>query len=209
MFRALLPKEVGFFDFFEEHAALIIQACEAFLELTNGRVADHVSQAARIKEIENQADDVAHRCMDALNKTFITPIDRGDIHGLIKSMDDVVDSVDATASRISLYDLTEIREEAQRSAELLLKAAHDIKAVVHALRNLKHTQFIQEKLIAIHGWENEGDAILRAALTRLFREETDAILVIKWKEIFERLEKATDRCEEIAHIVEKIVIEAS
>ncbi len=209
MFRTLLPREVGFFDFFEQHAGLIIKACEAFLELTHAEIADHDALAARIKEIENQADTVTHQCMEALNKTFVTPIDRGDIHALIKRMDDVVDSIDATAARISMYGVEEIREEAKKSAELLLNAGHDIEAVIQGLRHLKHTEQLQQKLIAIHQWENDGDAILRAALTRLFREEKDAILVIKWKEIFERLEKATDRCEEIAHIIEGILIELS
>jgi uncharacterized protein len=209
MFRGLLPKEVGFFDYFEQHAVLVTKACEAFLELTQNGKGDYDAQVDRIKNIEHDADDVTHRCMEDLNKTFITPIDRSDIHALIKRMDDVVDSVDAVTSRMSLYKVRVMREEARKLADVLLRASHDIEAAVHGLRNIKNAGEINKRLISIHDLENEGDTILRAALTRLFDEETDAVLIIKWKEIFERLEKATDRCEAIANIIEKIVIEAS
>jgi len=205
MFRRLLPREICFFDYFERHARLTIEACEAFRALTEGQA----DQAARIKEIEHRADDLTHECVDALNRTFITPIDRVDIHQLIKRLDDVVDSVDATTSRMAVYDLVEIRPEAKQLAEVLAKAARAIEVALIGLRSLKETEAIKTHLIDIHQLENEGDVILRAALTRLFKEEGNAILVIKWKEIFERLEKATDRCEEVANIIEKIVIEAS
>lgn len=208
MFRRLLPKEVSFFDYFEQHAAIAIEACEAFLALTAGKE-DHEAQAAHIKDFEHQADTLAHGCIEELNKTFITPIDRVDIHQLIKGMDDIVDSVDATASRISLYELTEMRPEGRQLAEVLVKAANEIAEALKSLRSMKRQDVIKQHLIAVHRLENEGDAILRGALTRLFKDESNPILIMKWKEIFERLEKATDRCEEVANIIEKIVIEAS
>lgn len=209
MFRRLLPREVGFFDYFEELARLSTEACQAFLELTEG-MSDHPAQAARIKDIEHRADDVTHTCIGELNKTFITPIDRVDIHQLIKRIDDIVDAVDSCTSRIAVYELSEMRPEAGQLARVLLRASIDIEEALKGLRNLKRSDGITERLIAIHQHENEGDAILRAALARLFKEEHDnPILVIKWKEIFERLERATDRCEEVANIIEKIVIEAS
>lgn len=209
MFRRLLPKEVSFFDYFERHAVLTIDACKAFLMLASGE-AENVAQAARIKEIEHQADTLTHHCIEELNKTFITPIDRVDINYLIKGLDDIVDSVDAATSRIALYELIEMREEARLLADVLVKAALEIEQALKNLRNHSNSWAVKERLIAIHQLENEGDAILRTALTRLFREEaSNPILVIKWKEIFERLEKATDRCEEVANIIEKIMIEAS
>jgi hypothetical protein len=204
----MLPRKVCFFDYFEQLAVMIIQACEAFRDLTEGK-ADNVEQAGRIKDIEHQADNLTHKCIEEINKTFITPIDRVDIHSLIKRLDDIVDSVDACASRIMLYEITEMRPEAMQLAEVLVKAAHEIEVALKGLRNLKNAPVIEEKLIAIHQLENDGDTILRAALMRLFKEEDSAIQVIKWKEIFERLEKATDRCEDVANIIEKIVIEAS
>jgi predicted phosphate transport protein (TIGR00153 family) len=209
MFRRLLPREVCFFDYFEQHAALAIDACRAFAALTEGTV-EGPAQAAHIKDVEHQADVVTHRCIEALNKTFITPIDRVDIHQLIKRLDDIVDAVDASASRLALYELTEIRPEAKQLAEVLLKSAVEIQAALKELRRVTEVGAIKKHLIAVHQLENDGDTILRAALARLFKEEHDRpILVIKWKEIFERLERATDRCEEVANIIEKIVIEAS
>lgn len=208
MFRRILPREVCFFDYFEQIAGMIIDACEAFRALTQGTVSA-TEQYARIKDIEHQADDLTHRCLDEINKTFITPIDRTDIHSLIKRLDDIIDSVDACTARIMLYEITEMRPEALQLAEVLVKAVREIEVAVKGLRNLKNTPVIEEKLIAIHQLENDGDTILRAALTRLFKEESDAIAIIKWKEIYERLEKATDRCEDVANIIEKIVIEAS
>lgn len=208
MFGRILPRKVCFFDYFEQLAVMIIQACEAFRDLTEGK-ADNVEQAGRIKDIEHHADNLTHKCIEEINKTFITPIDRVDIHSLIKRLDDIVDSVDACASRIMLYEITEMRPEAMQLAEVLVKAAHELEVALKGLRNLKNAPVIEEKLIAIHQLENDGDTILRAALMRLFKEEDRAIQVIKWKEIFERLEKATDRCEDVANIIEKIVIEAS
>jgi hypothetical protein len=208
MFRRILPKEVSFFAYFEKHVALTKDACKAFLDLTEGKI-DNVTQAARIKDIEHEADDLTHTCIEELNKTFITPIDRTDIHALIKRLDDIVDSVDATASRIALYELVEMRPEAKNLAEVLVKAVEELDRALRGLRKITKPADILQHLIAVHQHENEGDIILRAALTRLFKEEKDAVVIIKWKEIFERLEKATDRCEEAANIIEKIVIEAS
>lgn len=209
MFRRLLPKEVCFFDYFEQHAKLAIEACQAFHALTKGDVKSE-DQATVIKELEHQADDLTHRCIEELNKTFITPIDRVDIHQLIKRLDDIVDAVDASASRLSLYELKEIRTEAVQLAEVLVKAVTEIEVALKRLRHIGDVAAIKNSLILVHQFENEGDVILKAALARLFKdEESRPVLVIKWKEIFERLERATDRCEEVANIIEKIVIEAS
>lgn len=209
MFRRLLPKEVCFFDYFEQHAELTIEACKAFALLADGK-ASAADQATRIKEIEHQGDDLTHRCVEELGKTFITPIDRTDIHQLITRLDDILDSVDAITSRLALYELTEMRPEARQLAEVMVNATTAIGVALKCLRDLGKAKTIKASLIAIHQHENEGDAILRVALARLFKEEDSRpTLVIKWKEIFERLERATDRCEEVANIIEKIVIEAS
>ncbi|MCL5270793.1 MAG: DUF47 family protein [bacterium] len=208
MLGRFLPKEMGFFDFFEKIAALTIEACNELLSLATDSQ-NIAGRVARIKELEHQADDVTHECIEALHKTFITPIDRTDIHSLIKRMDDIIDSVDAATSRIVLYEITQMRSESRSLAEVLVKASREIEQAVHNLRNMKHPEKVKENCIAIYQLENEGDAILRSALVRLFKEEKDAVLVIKWKEIYERLEKATDRCEQVANIISGVVIEAS
>lgn len=209
MFKRLLPRETSFFDFFERHSKLSIEISKELdaIATNPAELSRHVS---RIGDIEHEADDVTHKCIDTLHRTFITPIDRSDIHRLIRRLDDVIDSVDSATSRMVFYEITDIRPEFKLFTEALVKAAIGIDGAVRSLRDLKHGQkVIEEYCRAIYEAENEGDRILRSALARLFKEEKDAILVLKWKGIFERLEKATDRCEEVANIIEGIVIEAS
>ncbi|MFH0792746.1 MAG: DUF47 family protein [bacterium] len=207
MLRHFLPKTTNFFDYFERHAALAITTCQELLALTSGQ-RDPAEAARRIKDLEHEADEITHRCIEALHRTFITPFDRGDIHSLITRLDDVVDSVDAAVSRMALYEIKEMRAEAVQLAEVLVKATTAIEETVRCLRNLKDIEAINAKCRLIHEMENAADAILRSALVRLFKE-ADAVLIIKWKEIYERLEKAADRCEEVANIIQGVVIEAS
>jgi uncharacterized protein Yka (UPF0111/DUF47 family) len=208
MLRRFLPRETSFFDFFERHAALIIRACQEMLEIASdsSKLPEHV---ARIKELEREADAITHQCGDELGKTFITPIERTSIHDLIKRMDDVIDSIDAAVSRMELYELHTTSAEFRAFAEVLLQAGKEIEGAVRGLRDLKNPKQIEQHCIAIHGLENRADEILRTALVRLFRDETNPIFVIKCKEIYERLEKATDRCEAVANIIQGVVIEAS
>jgi predicted phosphate transport protein (TIGR00153 family) len=209
MFKGLLPKETGFFDFFEQHSKLSIATCKE-LQAIAENPKELIERVNRIKEMEHQADDITHRCIDALHRTFITPIDRSDIHRLMKRLDDVVDSIDSAASRMELYELTDMRSEMTQFTETLLKATSEIDGAIHNLRHLHQKEReIEIHCQAVYEAENQADQILRAALVRLFKEEKDAVVVIKWKEVFERLEKATDRCEEVANIVQGIVIEAS
>jgi len=208
MLRNLLPRNTDFFDLFERHAALTVEACKQFQALTRPG-ADMDALAKRINGLENEADDVTHRCIEELHKTFITPIDRYDIHNLIKRMDDVIDSLDAATAWIGLYEIREIRPEAGEFADVLVRAATEVGLAIEGLRNMKNAKAITDHCIGIHDLESEGDAILRKAIIRLFKEETDTILVIKWKEIYERLEKATDRAEAVANIIEGLVIEST
>lgn len=207
MFRRLMPREMNFFNYFEKHSQLMIEGCEEFLAMVSDsqNMAKH---AARIRELENATDDVAHECIDALHKTFITPFDRADIHMLIKKLDDVMDAVDAATSRMTLYELTEMRPEAVQMAEVIVEASREIFETLKLLRDTSQISEIQKHCNKLHELENRGDDILRSALARLFKE-SDAVLVIKWKEIYERLEKATDRCEAVANIIEGVVIESS
>ena len=208
MFRSLLPHNANFFDYFEQHALLDIECCREMLALTadGPDMADHV---ARIKELERRADDVTHQCIDELHKTFITPIDRGDILQLIKRLDDIADAVNAVALRVSLYEIKTIKPEAREMADILVRAALEIEKALKLMRNMANAPEIMNVCIGIYQLENDGDSVLRAALARLFKEESNAIEVIKWKEIFEILEKAVDRCEDCANIIQGVVIEAS
>lgn len=209
MFNRLLPRNTDFFDYFERVSALTIEVCGELLSLLSDQ-AGREKRRARIKEIEHAGDDVTHQCLDALHRTFITPIDRYDIHHLIKAMDDILDSIDAIAARICMYGIAEIRPEALDFTRTLHRAIVELDQAVRGLRNMKHADAITKRCIAVHQCENDGDALLQTALTHLFKEGgISPITVIMWKEMFERLEGATDLCEDVANIIEGVIIEAS
>ena len=206
MFGRFLPRETSFFDFFEQHAALTIEGTKEFLSLvTTG--ANIAAKCRRISDIEHETDTITHRCVEALHKTFITPIDRDSIHRLITRMDDIMDFVEAAAERVELYELTVMTADVRDLADVLNRAAMQVEAAVRGLRNFKDTQATIKLCIDINRLENEADAILRRSVARLFKEEKDPIMVIKWKEVYENLEDASDRCEDVANIIEGVLLE--
>lgn len=206
MFGRFLPRETSFFDFFEQHARLTIEGTKELLSLvTTG--ANIPTKCRRISDIEHETDTITHRCVEALHRTFITPIDRDSIHRLITRMDDVMDFVEAAAERIDLYEVTVMTPDVRDLADVLHRAAVQVEAAMRGLRSMKEPQEMLKLCIDINRLENEADAILRRSVARLFKEEKDPILVIKWKEIYENLENATDRCEDVANIIEGVILE--
>ncbi len=208
MFRSILPQETSFFDYFEQHSRLCCEACHELYAMLSG-AGDLAVRAARIKEIEREADSVTHACTDALHMTFVTPLDRSDILTLIQRLDDVADSIEAIAARLSMYEIAEGRPEARALADVLVRASQEIAQAVSGLRDLRNTDMIRKHCMALFDLESEGDTLMRSALADLFKHESNVITVIKLKEIFERLEKATDRCETVGNVILGIVIEAS
>jgi predicted phosphate transport protein (TIGR00153 family) len=204
MLRRFLPREYSFFDFFESHSQLTIRTCKELLSLTSGK-SDMAESVRRIRDLEHEADKITTHCIEALQKTFITPIERTDIHQLIKRLDDIVDIINGASSRILLYEIKEMRPEARELAHILVLASGEIDGALKGLRNLKNIRLIKERCTAIHELENQGDEVLRSALMRLIKEN-QPMLFIKWKEIFERLEKAINRSKDVADMVEEIVI---
>jgi predicted phosphate transport protein (TIGR00153 family) len=206
MLSRLLPRETSFFDFFDEHATLTVKGARELLALvSNG--ANVTPLALRIKEIEHEADIVTHRCVEALHKTFITPIDRNDIHRLITRMDDVLDYIEAAADRLALYELVEMTSPLKELAGVVVRATEAMEKAVRGVRDLRHVETIRQACIDVNQLENEADAILRSALASLFRTEKDPILIIKLKEIYEIFETATDRCEDVANVIEGVALE--
>jgi uncharacterized protein len=206
MFSIFLPHETNFFDLFEQHAALIVKAAEAFLrQVSQGQISEEKIQP--VKEIEHQADELTHQCIEALHRTFITPIERNDIYQLIGRMDDIVDDIDAASDFLTIYKIQHMTSEVQNLAHILFQASQQVEQVVKGVRNLKETERIRECCRVVHQLENQADSILRQAIGDLFEKEEDLRLLIKWKEIYEILESATDRCEDVANIVEGIVME--
>ena len=206
MLGRFLPRETSFFDFFEQHAALTIEGTKEFLSMvTTG--ANVATKCRRISDIEHETDTITHRCVEALHKTFITPIDRDAIHRLITRMDDIMDYVEAAAERIELYEITTMTSDVRDLSDVLHRSAQQVEAAIRGLRHLKDTQHTLKLCIDINRLENECDAILRRSVARLFKEEKDPIVVIKWKEIYENLENASDRCEDVANIIEGVILE--
>jgi predicted phosphate transport protein (TIGR00153 family) len=206
MFRRLLPRETSFFDFFDTHAAKTVEGAKEFLQLASGNL-ELVEAAQRIKRIEHETDVITHACVEALHKTFITPIERDDIYRLITRMDDIMDFVEAASERMALYEINTTTPELRDLADVLLRSAEEVRRAVAGLRDMKDGDNVIRSCIEINRMENEADEILRRAVAKLFKEEKDPIAVIKWKEIYENLENATDRCEDVANIIEGVVLE--
>jgi predicted phosphate transport protein (TIGR00153 family) len=203
-----LPKDESFFDHFEKQGQKTVEGCRALLKMVS-EPGDIAAQAKHVSEIEHECDRITHAVVAQLHKVFITPLDRNDIYRLITKMDDVMDFVEAAAERISLYDIHDMTTEAGDLARCLLSSSERVLEAVHGFRNLNRTELILEKCVEINRLENEADSLLRGALARLFREEQNPITIMKWKEIYELLETATDRCEDVANIIEGVVLENS
>lgn len=206
MFGRLMPTEGKFFDYFNQHAELCVKgATEMVAMMTN--FDDLENRVHAIESIEKQADKVTHTTIDMLHKTFITPLDRDDIHQLITRMDDILDLLEDGAQTVSLYDITNATPEAKRLAELCLASAEKVKEAVALLHNMDNSRKILEICTEIDRLEADADHVMRAAMSKLFREEPDVRNLIKYKAIYEILETVTDRCEDVANILQAIIVE--
>lgn len=206
MLKNLLPREANFFQYFDKHAAVTAEASKEFQALAQdgGRA---VVAVKRIKELEHEADELVRQCLERLHRTFITPLDRNDIHKLITALDDVMDLIDGTARKIHLYEIHSVPQNIRDTSAVLVRATELVAAVVGGLRKMGDGSDILKKCVEIKRCETDADAIHADAVARLFREEKDPIAIIKWREIFEGIETATDACEDVANIVEAIVLE--
>jgi predicted phosphate transport protein (TIGR00153 family) len=208
MFAKLMPREGRFFDFFTAHATQIVEGSHALVQLM-ADPENAVVHAERIDHAERNADKITHETIALLHKTFITPIDRDQIHQLINNMDDVLDLIQDTAESMVLFDIRRATPEAQQLAQICQMTCDRVKAAVGLLSNLRNPEAIMKTCEEIDRLESDADRVLRSALSRLFREESDVKQVIKLRAIYELLELITDRCEDVANIVEGIVLEHS
>ena len=206
MFSRLLPRQGRFFALFNEHAELVVKGSRELATLmANGT--DLERRVYSVESIEKQADRITRATIELLHKTFITPIDRDDIHQLISKMDDILDLIEDCAQSISLYDVRTATPEMKRLAEICVGCAEKVQAGVGGLSNLKDPRAILAVCADIDKLESEADRVMRAAIAKLFREEPDAKQIIKLRSIYEILEQITDACEDVANIIEGIVIE--
>ena len=196
------PKEREFFDLFEEAGANIVRATE-LLERMLERWPDHGGLSRDIVVCEQEGDRITHDIIQRLNSTFVTPIDREDIYALASSLDDIVDFVEEVADFMALYRIEAPMEQAQHMARILHESARQISQAIPRLRSFKD---IHHYTIEVNRLENEGDRVVREALASLFERGIDPMMVIRWKDIYERLEDGIDSTEKTANILEGIVI---
>ena len=206
MFGRLMPKEGRFFDYFNDHASLVVEGAHelnAFLSDMSNREA----HAQNVAFIEKKADKITHETIHLLHQTFVTPLDRDDIHRLISRMDDVLDLMQDTTESLILYDIRTLTPEALALAQLLQKCCERLQAVVALLSNMKNAPQALAICEEIDKLESDADRVMRDAISRLFREEQDTRQVIKLKAVYEMLETATDRCQDVANVIESVVLE--
>jgi predicted phosphate transport protein (TIGR00153 family) len=204
----LLPRETRFFDYFNQHAALAVASARELAALM-GDLGSLEVRSKAIVDAEKQADKVTHETVHRLHQTFITPFDREQIHVLITTMDDILDLMEDVAECLFLYDVRRIGPEAPELAAICVDCTERVKEAVGLLPSMKNAAAILRICAEIDRLESQADRVFRAALAKLFREEADAKEIIKQKEVYQLLEAVTDKCEDVANLIEGIVLESA
>ncbi|WP_437759969.1 DUF47 domain-containing protein [Sorangium sp. So ce1389] len=201
-----LTRDAVFFDALANHAQRSVEASELLLEMLD-RLDDAPAFAKKISDLEDEADKITHECLAALHQTWITPLDREEIHALITRLDDVLDCIEAASVRLVLFEIDGALPEARQLAQAVVDSCTVMSSAVRSLRDLKRQPNLLELCVEINKLENTADGHYRTALAALFRKGNDPLLVMKWRDIYDLLENATDRCEDVANIIEGIVLE--
>jgi predicted phosphate transport protein (TIGR00153 family) len=203
----IIPQDKHFFNMLENESQNVLEGSKAFLDMLTNY--ENIKQKQQnIKDIEHQGDDFVHEIFEELNKTFITPIDHEDISGLASAFDDVLDYIDGTAARLVLYEIEKPEENMVKLAEVLLRQTTELNTALTGLRNLKNPKEIEKKCIEVNRLENIADDLYKSSVAQLFKRK-DAIEIMKLKEIYERIEFATDKCEDAANVISDIVVKNS
>jgi len=203
----LIPQDKHFFNMLENESNNVLDGSKVFLDMLNNYENIKAIQQ-QIKDIEHQGDDFVHEIFEELNKTFITPIDHEDISALASAFDDVLDYIDGTATRLVLYEIERPEENMIKLAEVIVKQATELNLAICGLRNIKNPKDIEHRCIEVNRLENVADDIYKSSVAQLFKQK-DAIEIMKLKEIYERLEFATDKCEDAANVISDIVVKNS
>ena len=209
MFGRLMPREGNFFELFNRHADQIAAGSHALARLMSdyGDIAARRQHIDAIDASEKDADKVTHETVTLLHMTFITPFDRDDIHKLITTMDDILDLIQDVAESAMLYDLQRISPEANQLADITEMCCDRVKAAVNLLENMENAETILKICTEIDRLESDADRVMRSAMSKLFRDESDVRQLIKLKAIYELLEAVTDKCEDVANVIEGVVLE--
>jgi uncharacterized protein len=207
----LMPREGRFFNLFDNHAKLIVDGALALADVLRNYENQKEREAGikLIEDAEHGADRITHETVQLLHTTFITPFDRDDIHRLISRMDDVLDLIQDTGESLVLYDIQKITPEATQLAELLRRCAEHVQSAVGLMASMADAPAILKICQEIDRLESEADKVMRGAISQLFRTENDTRQLIKLKAVYESLESATDKCQDVANVIESVVLENS
>ena len=205
----LMPREGRFFNLFDSHAKLIVDGALALEDvLRNYEIKkDREAGIKTIEDAEHAADRITHETVQLLHTTFVTPFDRDDIHRLISRMDDVLDLIQDTGESLVLYDIQKVTPEATQLAELLRRCAERVQSAVGLMASMADAPAILKICQEIDRLESEADKVMRDAISKLFRSEQDVRQLIKLKAVYESLESATDKCQDVANVIESVVLE--
>ena len=199
------PKDVNFFELFEKQALYNVQAAEAFRIAVSGGTLD-MEALSKVVKLEAEADQAAHAVIMHLNKSFITPFDREDIHSLTKALDDIIDMMNTISNRLQVYKITDVKKNLVEFALVMEASAKAIDTAVKGLKDMKNYDLVMASCMEISRLENISDSMRDTALAGLFENEKDPVVVIKWKELYEEAETVMDICADAAHVVESIMI---
>ncbi len=199
---SLFPKQEDFFDLFKKQGAEVRRGCDLLLDMME-HFEDLENKATRLKDVEHQGDLITHELFEKLNRTFITPLEREDIHDLASGLDDVLDAVEAIGTRLVLFRVTRVTPEAIKLARIIVQCGNQVEQAVAHLKDFKN---LMAFTIELNRLENEADVISRNAVADLFNGGYDPIDVLRWKELYGRLEAATDLSEDVANTIESIVL---
>ena len=205
MFSKFFPKDFNFFELFEKQVKCAVDAAIFFREVvSDGPVNDDI--LSKMSTIEHQADDVAHTIIEQLNKTFITPIDREDIHTLTTQLDDITDMLNTIVNRMRIYNITGVDKNLVEFAVVIEESVRAVARAIGGLRNIKNVKEVFDACVEVNRLENVGDTMRDRMLMELFETRKDPIAVIKWKDIYQDAETVLDVCEDVAHIVDSIMV---
>jgi predicted phosphate transport protein (TIGR00153 family) len=207
MLQRLMPKSDDFFSDFEAQAAAVVEGAVLLKALLDD-FTDVPAKCQAIKDVEHRADDITHRAFERLHTQFITPFDRSEIHRILSRIDDVLDLTDAAAERLGLYDIDTVLPEARELTAVLVVQTRKMEEAVKGLRNMKKDpETILAACQEMNKLENQADTLTRKTMAKLFKRGNDPLTVMKWKEIIDLIEDATDRAEDVANVIEGIVLE--
>jgi hypothetical protein len=209
IFQALLPKDKLFYPLFDQACNNMVEVAKVLENALKSDSVTRIQSYETINLLEKQGDEITHAIMRETGNTFIVPFDREDIHALAIAIDDVVDYINGTSKRLDLYKVHQISPAMVRLAEIITLSAIELQSAIREMRSLRNVRKVKAHLHTINTLENEADMIMNTTIANLFKNETDAMVILKTKEVITFLENATDKCEEAAHVIDSVIIKFS